>query len=397
MQNVVVRHAADHDGGGECRERSSMTNATDSVYTQTEATGAESAWWEPAEKELAAQRAAREAIQAIPIFPDLERRLIAEFGATPEAIMLHQFVYWLRKPAMEDRDWLYKTFSEWREERGLSRRQVDKGRAALRKAGIIEEAKGPYKLIHFRFAYVRLAERLNLTLNPIAHPKPDENGIGTAQTPENERAVSDCPPENGHKPHSYAGKPPEEGGQSRLPGPNTENPAYLRGKPPEEGGQSNTGEYAGDYLHRSSLQEGSGGSQSRTAPGEKGEQKEPEHGDTLTDFGAMWPSHTPQQDESANGHTEDDALTDNAADPPMADAARVARARAALDALLGDWPGHGEDARAGKWPELAMTLKQLEYAEERFTPVEVMLGARSLEVVSEAAGEPRAIREAAYG
>jgi hypothetical protein len=325
---------------------------------------------------MAEQRAAREAVEGIRLFPDLERMIIAKFGATPEALMLHQFCYWYRKPSMKDRAWLYKTFAEWRDERGLSRRQVDKGRTALTRAGIIEEEYGPYKRVHFRVDFVRLAATLNLSLNPIAHPESVEDGVGKRQTPENGRAVSVCPPENGHKRLSHAGKPFEEAGQSRLHTSNTHDSAYLRGEPSEEGGQFNTGEYAEDYLQEIPLTEGGDGSASR--PATKKEEEilhDREGGEAPTDGVATVPSDT-QQQRSAKGDG-DEPPPDNAA-PPVADARRVAKARSALDALFEEWPGYRDDADAGKWRELGMTAKQLGFAEEIFAPVEVELAAGGL-------------------
>ena len=215
---------------------------------------------------------------AIPLFPELQTRLTRAFGPGVERDMLHQFVFWFnwdRHPKMRVRWWLYKTFAEWYAERGLSRRNIDKGRASLTKAGIIEEAKGPYKRIHYRVDWVKLADRLNLTLNPIAHPESGTDGVGKAQTSEKGRAVSDCPPENGHEPHSYAGEPREDGVQYRLHAPDTDYSAYLSGEPPENGVQSNTVDYAGDYLQESYLYRGDadGSSNHRTPTTVSSEEK----------------------------------------------------------------------------------------------------------------------------
>ncbi len=50
-----------------------------------------------------AQRAARDAIMAIPAFPELERRLISVLWTTSQALMIHQLVYWFSNPKIQNR------------------------------------------------------------------------------------------------------------------------------------------------------------------------------------------------------------------------------------------------------------------------------------------------------
>jgi hypothetical protein len=104
-----------------------------------------------------AQRAARDAIMAIPAFPELERRLINVLGPTSEAIMIHQLVYWFSKPRMQNRWSAYKTYKEWKVERGLNRKQVDKGRKRLKANKLVEEKYGNHKRIEYQLDWVRLA------------------------------------------------------------------------------------------------------------------------------------------------------------------------------------------------------------------------------------------------
>jgi hypothetical protein len=104
-----------------------------------------------------AQRAARDAIMAIPVFPELERRLISVLGPTSEALMIHQLVYWFSRPKMQNRWSAYKTYKEWKDERGLNRRQVDKGRKRLKANKLVEEKYGNYKRIVYQIDWVRLA------------------------------------------------------------------------------------------------------------------------------------------------------------------------------------------------------------------------------------------------
>ena len=109
-----------------------------------------------------AQRAARHAIMQIPAFPELLTRLTRVFGPGAERDMIHQLIYWFSKPKMQNRWWAYKTADEWRDERGLNRKQVNKGRARLKPFGVLEEKYGPYKRLHYRIDWVRLAELLSI-------------------------------------------------------------------------------------------------------------------------------------------------------------------------------------------------------------------------------------------
>jgi hypothetical protein len=111
-----------------------------------------------------AQRAARDDIMQIPQFPELERRLVSMLGPTSETLMIHQLVYWFDKPKMQNRWWAYKTYKEWKDERGLNRKQVDKGRKRLKARGLLEEKHGNYKRLHYRVDWVRLAELLSIPL-----------------------------------------------------------------------------------------------------------------------------------------------------------------------------------------------------------------------------------------
>jgi hypothetical protein len=110
--------------------------------------------------ETEAQRAARDAIMQIPAFPELERRLVRVLGPTSEALMMHQLVYWFNKQKMQNRWSAYKTYKEWKEERGLNRKQVDKGRKRLKANNLVEEKYGNYKRIEYQVDWVRLAEVL---------------------------------------------------------------------------------------------------------------------------------------------------------------------------------------------------------------------------------------------
>jgi hypothetical protein len=114
--------------------------------------------------DVEAQRAARDAITEIPAFPELERRLVGVLGPTSEALMIHQLVYWFGKSKMQNRWSAYKTYKEWKDERGLNRKQVDKGRKRLKASKLVEEKHGNYKRVYYRVDWVRLAELLSIPL-----------------------------------------------------------------------------------------------------------------------------------------------------------------------------------------------------------------------------------------
>jgi hypothetical protein len=100
----------------------------------------------------------------IPKFPELEIRLFRVLGPTSEAVMLHQLVYWFGKPKMQNRWSAYKTYEEWKNERGLNRKQVDKGRKRLKAYKLVEEKHGNYKKVYYRVDWVRFAELLSIPL-----------------------------------------------------------------------------------------------------------------------------------------------------------------------------------------------------------------------------------------
>jgi hypothetical protein len=320
-------------------------------------------WWEPTDEEMAEQRAARDAIQSIDLFPELQTRLTAVYGPTAERDMVHQMIYWLSKTKMQQRWTIYLTRQNWRDQRGLNRKQVDRGRARLRvhPAAIVAEKVGPYKRVHYRIDWVALAEVLDLRPPLEGAPSSDESeavlrpplkGASEPSAPPKGDTISSATPETGAPPDTH-----EENTQDGR-------------------GPSNTGDYTGDYLQEIPLTEGGDGSASR--PATKKEEEilhDREGGEAPTDGVATVPSDT-QHQRSAKGDG-DEPQPDNAA-PPVADARRVAKARSALDALFEEWPGYRDDADAGKWRELGMTAKQLGFAEEIFAPVEVELAAGGL-------------------
>lgn len=57
------------------------------------------------------------------------RCLVDITGSVPGALMLSQAIYWQNRPTRESKDgWWYKTYEDWKEETGLSRRDFDTAR-----------------------------------------------------------------------------------------------------------------------------------------------------------------------------------------------------------------------------------------------------------------------------
>ena len=172
--------------------------------------------------DVEAQQAARDAIMEIPLFPDLTVQLRDALEYGPHCDMVQHFVYWFhpRHPKMQDRWWMYKTYTEWREECGLARKQVDKGRARLRELGLVNEKKGPHGRVHYQVDWVALAE--DLSLSPYGE-----------QTDEFDEWFDDDLDENSLSPYGEQGQFVPQGEQSSLS---------------PYGEQANTGDHSGDYL-----------------------------------------------------------------------------------------------------------------------------------------------------
>lgn len=169
-----------------------------------------------------AQRAARDAVIKIPAFPELLTRLTRAFGPGPERDMVHQLVYWFSKPKMQNRWTAYLTRENWRDQRGLNRKQVDKGRRRLKAhpSGVVEEKMGPYKRVHYRIDWVKLADLLGLETPLKRVPMDDDfddldeedlrtplKGTPKPSDPPLEVADSSAPPEMDDAPDIYAENP----------------------------------------------------------------------------------------------------------------------------------------------------------------------------------------------
>lgn len=126
-------------------------------------------WREDTPEERERQRAARNAVMNVGLFPDLPVALRHTLGYGPHVDVLQHLVYWFSRPKMQSRWTLWKTFAEWWEKCGLSKRQVRKGREKLAEQGIVEWNRGQYGRIHYRIDWVVLAQTLNLVFNQTAY------------------------------------------------------------------------------------------------------------------------------------------------------------------------------------------------------------------------------------
>lgn len=193
---------------------------------------------------------ARQYVQDINPFPELQVRLTKIFGPGPERDMLHQLIYWFGRKKMQNRWTLYKTFEEWRDERGLNRKQVDRARKRLAPTGIVEEKKGPYKRVHFRINWTRLREVLDggrlyplkggqsMTVPPL--------GESVESVPPKGGSITTVPPQTGDTADSHAGKTPKQGGSVATVSPQMDDTPLENGaEPSDRGVQFNTGTYAG--------------------------------------------------------------------------------------------------------------------------------------------------------
>ena len=181
-----------------------------------------------------AQQAARDAIMEIPLFPDLTVALRGALGYGPHVDMLQHFCYWMhpRHPKMQNRWTLYKTYAEWREECGLARKQIDKGRTKLRELGLVTEKKGPHGRLHYRVDWLALAEVLSLS--PLGEQTDELNDWFD----DFDLIVDLIDDEDSLSPVGEQGQNVPQGEQGSL------SPI---------GGQPNTGKYAGDYLQENTL------------------------------------------------------------------------------------------------------------------------------------------------
>jgi hypothetical protein len=220
------------------------------VYT--EVTMSASVEAEVRDVDLDAQQAARDAVMKVPAFPELQVRLTRVFGPGAERDMVHQLVYWFRKPKMQNRWWAYLTREHWYEQRGLNRKQVDKARRRLKahESGVVQEKLGPYKRIHYFIDWVALAELLRIPLKGVPMDECETEGFRT-------------PLKGVPKPSD----PPLGVSDSSDPHSTGDTPDTYAGNPPTGGVPTNTGKYAGAFPQdNSALQAGAEPAKAEPAP-----------------------------------------------------------------------------------------------------------------------------------
>ncbi len=97
-------------------------------------------------------------------YPYRETMLQRAFGLGAGAFLNH-LVFWsgLGHGIEGDKEWVYKTLEDWDRERALSRNQVDKARAKLKDAGVLEERRYLGNRIYYRIRWGALAAVLGVT------------------------------------------------------------------------------------------------------------------------------------------------------------------------------------------------------------------------------------------
>jgi len=82
-----------------------------------------------------------ESLQQIFDRPIAFNRAFVAFGGIAVALFLSRAVYWQRRSKSSKgklRGWFYHSYEEWREETGLTKRQVDYSRKKLKKRGVLK-------------------------------------------------------------------------------------------------------------------------------------------------------------------------------------------------------------------------------------------------------------------
>jgi hypothetical protein len=88
------------------------------------------------------------------------RMFVSVGGSVGAGVFLSQLLYWSERSNDPNR-WVYKTAADWFDETGLSRREVDTVRKALRTKGVIEEKlTGVPPVTHYRIEWEKLTPAL---------------------------------------------------------------------------------------------------------------------------------------------------------------------------------------------------------------------------------------------
>ena len=122
------------------------------------------------------------------------RVFVTVTGSVTAALMLSQACYWQRRSSGDG--WFYKTQAEWEDETGMSRREQETARAALRACGVLHERRAgvPAKL-YYQVDYDRLEELIEAI--PDCHQNGGKRQTGVAESAD--QACTKAPIRHGGK------------------------------------------------------------------------------------------------------------------------------------------------------------------------------------------------------
>ena len=97
-------------------------------------------------------------------------------GSVTAALLLSQAMYWSKRSKRDEESWFYKTIEQWEEETGLTRREQESARKALRKFAFWKEAlRGVPARMHYSVDITALSEELmRISTNQAQVEKPNK-------------------------------------------------------------------------------------------------------------------------------------------------------------------------------------------------------------------------------
>lgn len=97
-------------------------------------------------------------------------------GSVTAALMLSQAMYWSKRANSDDESWFYKTIEQWEEETGLTRREQEFARKALRRFSFWkEDLRGVPARMHYHVDIMALSnELLYLSESKASKEKPNK-------------------------------------------------------------------------------------------------------------------------------------------------------------------------------------------------------------------------------
>ena len=104
------------------------------------------------------------------------RVFVTVTGSVTAALMLSQAMYWSKRANSDDERWFYKTIEQWEEETGLTRREQEFARKALRRFSFWkEDLWGVPARMHYRVDIMALSnELLRLSESKASKEKPSK-------------------------------------------------------------------------------------------------------------------------------------------------------------------------------------------------------------------------------